>query len=60
MTQVEYREPKVFVLPADPELQQHALDELALNGWRLISVDQQIAYLDRPAVGVAVEVQRLN
>ena len=44
-----YREVKVLRLPEDPEIQQHELDELALEGWQLVSVDNRIAYLDRLA-----------
>jgi hypothetical protein len=43
-------ESRVLPLPADPELQQMMLDEVFLDGWQLVSVDNQIAYLMRPAM----------
>jgi hypothetical protein len=42
-------ESKVLGLPDDLELQQEELDEVALDGWRLVSVDKQRAYLIRRA-----------
>jgi hypothetical protein len=42
-------ESKVLGLPDDLELQQEELDEVALDGWRLVSVDRQRAYFIRRA-----------
>jgi hypothetical protein len=49
----EYR---VLALPEDPELQQMELDEAALDGWRLITVDQGRAYLARPSITSSVVI----
>jgi hypothetical protein len=40
-------ETRVVALSLDPDVQQCELDEVALDGWRLISVDQQRAYFIR-------------
>ena len=40
-------ENRVVRLPEDPELQQETLDEVALDGWRLVSVSDGLAYFVR-------------
>ncbi len=60
MQQEEYREVRVLALPHDLEMQQMKLDELAMEKWRLVSVDNGIAYLDRPATAMLLERSRTS
>ena len=40
-------ENRVIVLPEEPELAEYMLDEIAVEGWRLVSVDRGVAYFVR-------------
>jgi hypothetical protein len=48
-TEYRYWEVKVAPVHSDPEIAQVELDEVALEGWKLVSVDMGKAYFIRRA-----------